>query len=56
MAYKAVLVQVDPEVWEIFQAMCGNYKVSKNIRELVKREVDEFMREEAETQPVTTEA
>lgn len=50
MALKPVLVVVDEDDWEIFKEICGNYKASKRIRHLVKRDIDEFTREEVRAQ------
>jgi hypothetical protein len=50
MPYKAVLVHVDEEDWDIFKEICGNYKVSKRVRELVRKDIDQFTREEVRAQ------
>lgn len=50
MPYKPVLVHVDEHDWEIFKEMCGTYKASKRVRELVKKDIDRFTREEVRAQ------
>lgn len=50
MALKPVLVHVDEDDWDIFKEICGNYKVSRRVRQLVRREVDEYTREETKAQ------
>lgn len=37
--YKATLVYVDPDDWELFQKLCGRYRVSKRLRVMVKEEL-----------------
>ena len=36
---KPVLIHVDPDDWEQFKLLCGNYKVSRRIRAIVRREL-----------------
>jgi 5-bromo-4-chloroindolyl phosphate hydrolysis protein len=48
--YKPVLIQVDPDDWEIFREIAGNYKVSRRVRELVRQDIDKFTREECKAQ------
>jgi hypothetical protein len=36
---KPVLIHVDPDDWAEFQKLCGNYRVSKRIRKLVRQEL-----------------
>lgn len=36
---KPVLIHVDPKDWEAFKQLCGNYKVSRRIRAIVRREL-----------------
>jgi hypothetical protein len=43
--YKPVLIYVDPDDWKTFQESCGNYKVSKRVRELVKDDIARAMDE-----------
>jgi hypothetical protein len=50
VALKPVLVHVDEDDWDIFKEICGNYKVSRRVRQLVRREVDEYTREETKAQ------
>lgn len=50
MAYKAVLIHVDEDDWLIFKEIAGNYKVSKRVRELVRKDIDQFTREEVTAQ------
>lgn len=37
--YKPVLIHVDPDEWPKFQELCGSYKASARLRELVKEEI-----------------
>lgn len=53
MALKAVLVHVDEDDWLIFKEICGNYKVSRRVRELVSKEVNDFTREEVKAQQLS---
>jgi hypothetical protein len=48
--YKPALIHVDPEDWEIFHELCGNYRVSARVRELVKRDIEEQTRQECKAQ------
>lgn len=50
MTYKAVLIYVDPEEWDIFKEIAGSYKASQRVRELVKKDIDRFTREETRAQ------
>lgn len=50
MRYKAVLINVDAEEWEIFKEIAGHYRVSRRIRELVRKDIDQFTREEVKAQ------
>lgn len=50
MSYKPVLIHVDEEDWEIFKEIAGNYKVSRRVRELVRKDIDQFTREEVKAQ------
>ena len=49
-SYKPVLIHVDEEDWDIFKKIAGNYKVSRRIRELVRKDIDQFTREETRAQ------
>ena len=49
-SYKPVLIHVDEEDWDIFKEIAGNYKVSRRIRELVRKDIDQFTREETRAQ------
>lgn len=50
MPYKAVLIHVDPDDWEVFREIVGNYKLSAGVRALVKAEIDRYTREETKAQ------
>lgn len=50
MAYRPVLIHVDEDDWEIFKEIAGNYKVSRRVRELVRKDIDQFTREEVKAQ------
>jgi len=50
VSYKPVLIHVDEEDWEIFKEIAGNYKVSRRVRELVRKDIDQFTREEVKAQ------
>ena len=41
---------MDEEDWDIFKEIAGNYKVSRRIRELVRKDIDQFTREETRAQ------
>lgn len=36
---RPVLIHVDPRDWKLFQQLCGNYKVSQRIRQMVREEL-----------------
>jgi hypothetical protein len=50
VSYKPVLIHVDPEDWEVFKEIAGNYRVSRKVREMVRREIQQFTREETKAQ------
>lgn len=50
MKYKPVLVYVDPDDWPIFQEICGSQRVSAHIRRLVRKDIEQFTREEIKAQ------
>lgn len=48
--YKPVLVHVDQEDWEVFREIHETGNLSARVRELVKRDIDQFTREEVKAQ------
>lgn len=48
--YKPVLVHVHPDDWETFREIHENGKLSARVRELVRRDIEEFTREEIRAQ------
>lgn len=50
MGLKPVLIHVDEDDWDIFKEICGNYKASRRVRQLVSREIDEYTKEETKAQ------
>lgn len=50
MKYKPVLVYVDPDDWPIFQEICGSQRVSAHIRRLVRKDIEQFTKEEIKAQ------
>lgn len=50
MRYKPVLIYVDPDEWPEFQEICGSRKVSERVRELVRKDMEQYTRKEVKAQ------
>lgn len=48
--YKPVLLHVHPDDWEVFTEIHEKGNLSARVRQLVKKDIDDFTREETKAQ------